>query len=472
MKIILIIFMIPLSIFAEEGTTNIDYAKCMTYLKKDHYLPFQILSNGEVKVSGGKDVSSSKENGVLNILRATPMPRRYKIIKDSNLNVMEIQLNTTRNRMYKKILEIRSGQCAIKEVHENGSVVANSHLCKDVHGFFDENPEFSNCFDRKMNNKMLSIFEKHISMHSLRYYDRPLKHITLRNLISSASKGDTSSRRRRGKSPIVAGSIILQRCFDLGLEPFFNDVLFAAEELKVLLRKTVSASPLDLENLIQQIMDHPKVDSVSLVNVILEIDKRIAQNPSLGKYLPRIMAHPRSDTFSNSKVMETAARNDDKLHRFKELIPTIIDSLKEGKVRYREVFANIAKKADKLPNSRKYFKEIVNNSETDSDIINRAIEEIGRCADKFSKPGEIILEMINDPKADSRSLAQAAWAVTINPDEFPNKRSILREIRKHPKAKKKETRYSIGLARKRRRSIRKDKRVSSYKHFLCVQRNH
>ena len=134
--------------------------------------------------------------------------------------------------------EARNGQCVpvesqslfLTEPKKNGKTATYTHfnlnLCKDIKDFFQKNPDAESCFRRDLNRKMTSIFSK----YSSKYLHPAQKPSSLYSFSQSLERqidkfaymrelGD----KNRGKSPVIAGNMILQKCRDIGLGPFLND---------------------------------------------------------------------------------------------------------------------------------------------------------------------------------------------------------------------------------------------------------
>ena len=234
--------------FILEGkTADIDYSKCAKAFNNPD-IPFEILPNGKLKVSIHPTISLHEKDaaitlygdGHLNIADHKPNPNdhyttyvwktkyitetigdnliSHKIAKDSNSNIRIIEAEGVGDYQF----EVRNGQCVMVRVRTDstyGGASATVDLCKDIHDFFNQHPEFSNCFNPRMNQKMKAILEEHIKPFN--YYSSQTYHT--RGSMGDVARAGRITIVRSGQSPIISAHIFSQRCHDLKLSYFLND---------------------------------------------------------------------------------------------------------------------------------------------------------------------------------------------------------------------------------------------------------
>lgn len=216
-----------------------------------------------VEIINDENVSQSDIDQQVKIQRAhwernTPeeMKRPYKRLEEKS--GQKIQLPFSRYASSSVKFEVKNGQCVpvesknkiLIEPKKDGQTFEttnyNVNLCKDIDNFLTKNPEAASCFKKDLNKQITSIFERYKpkdqqfssmvgpfgggigyggvnSGFGMSFGFGSVEQMMSQGMFWGDEDQKSAIRKTTGSSPIIAGHMILQNCYNQGLGTFIDD---------------------------------------------------------------------------------------------------------------------------------------------------------------------------------------------------------------------------------------------------------
>ena len=256
MKLFVTIFLLLLSCWpaiaqnSKQRPQGVDYIKCSQMINGDWdlgaYSIFRVDKYGgiDVKNSPFSFLEQAEGNGgdsSINFHYLSGDDKKiYKVLRDSKFNIKKIEREIDSimigERTSRKIsmkdkytieFDIRGNQCVVSRVLRKNAgssgTIGHLNLCKDIANFFQDNPKLKDCTSQSLNNNLLSTFNRHIKTDN-----KFLAGSKEKNALYSKSFEELINEAKTDRvffktSPLTNATIMLERCYRVGLGPFIKD---------------------------------------------------------------------------------------------------------------------------------------------------------------------------------------------------------------------------------------------------------